>query len=274
MNKIIQYAFVLFFGFLNAQENQTHTLYFKFDKFDLDQKQIDELLYFVKQTDSSKIETIQIYGYTDDVGKEAYNITLSNKRANYIRKKMMENGVKTKIFLKTEGKGKILLVENIKQNINNIRSTNRRVDVLLQLKPIIQPKKIEIPKYYDGIQKNHIVGDKVNLEHVFFETGSSQLSDETKKELDIIVEMVAQSNIYTFEIQGHVCCVPPHQNEAIDKDTKKRGLSKNRAEAVYKYFISKNIPAIRMTYKGYGNKVPLGRGAEFDRRVEILVTKI
>ena len=56
MNKIIQYAFVLFFGFLNAQENQTHALYFKFDKFDLEQKQIDELLYFVKQTDSSKIE--------------------------------------------------------------------------------------------------------------------------------------------------------------------------------------------------------------------------
>jgi hypothetical protein len=25
-----------------------------------------------------------------------------------------------------------------------------------------------------------------------------------------------------FEIQGHVCCTPPYQKEAIDKDTKKK----------------------------------------------------
>lgn len=265
-------ALILFFGLSQAQEKSIHSLYFKSDKFDLDQIHIDNLLNFINKTDSSKVESIQIFGYTDDVGNETYNNILSNKRASYIRQQLTANGVKTKIILKIEGKGKILLVENIKQNVDEIRSRNRRVDVFLNLKII--PPVIEAPKYYDGIQKKHIVGDKVNLENVFFETGSSQLSDETKKELDIIIEMVSNSNIYNFEIQGHVCCVPPHQNEAIDKDTKKRGLSKNRAEAVYKYFISKNIPSDRMTFKGYGNTVPLGKGAEFDRRVEILVTKV
>ena len=272
MKKLLKLSFILFFGLVQAQENSIHSVYFKFDKFDLEQSQIDDLIGFIKQTDSSKIDAIQIFGYTDDVGNEKYNNDLSNKRASYIQEHLMSNGVKIKIILKIEGKGKILLVENIKQNVDEIRSKNRRVDVLLNLK-LIPPKKVA-PKYYDGIQKNHIVGDKVILEDVFFETGSSQLSPETKKELDTIIEMVLHSNIYNFEIQGHVCCVPPHQNEAIDKDTKKRGLSKNRAEAVYKYFISKNIPAERMTFKGYGNTVPLGKGSEFDRRVEILVTKI
>ncbi len=272
MKLLVKLILFLFFGLIQAQENSIHSVYFKFDKFDIEQDQIDELIDFVKHTDSSKIESIQIFGYTDDVGNEQYNFELSNKRANFIQEHLMSNGIKNKIILKIEGKGKILLVENIKQNVEVIRTQNRRVDVLLNIKPI-PPKKIE-PKYYEGVQKNHVVGDKVILEDVFFETGSSQLSLETKKELDAIIEMVLNSNIYNFEIQGHVCCVPPHQNEAIDKDTKKRGLSKNRAEAVYKYFVSKNIPAERMTFKGYGNTVPLGKGSEFDRRVEILVTKI
>lgn len=29
-----------------------------------------------------------------------------------------------------------------------------------------------------------------------------------------------------------------------------------------------------MTFKGYGNTVPLGKGAEYDRRVELVITKI
>ncbi len=274
MKQLLKLTFVLFFGLAQAQENSIHSVYFKFNKFDIDQSQLDNLISFINKTDSSKVDAIEIFGYTDDVGNEDYNIKLSNKRAGYIQQKLMNSGVKTKIILKIEGKGKIILVENIRQNVDEIRSKNRRVDVFLNLKPVPPPIKLETPKYYDGIQKKHVVGDKVNLEDVFFETGSSQLSDETKKELDLIIEMVANSNIYTFEIQGHVCCVPPHQNEAIDKDTKKRGLSKNRAKAVYEYFISKNIPANRMTFKGYGNTVPLGKGSEFDRRVEILVTKI
>jgi hypothetical protein len=29
-----------------------------------------------------------------------------------------------------------------------------------------------------------------------------------------------------------------------------------------------------MTFKGYGNTVPLGKGSEYDRRVELVITKI
>jgi hypothetical protein len=29
-----------------------------------------------------------------------------------------------------------------------------------------------------------------------------------------------------------------------------------------------------MTFKGYGNSVPLGKGSEYDRRVELVITKI
>jgi outer membrane protein OmpA-like peptidoglycan-associated protein len=77
-----------------------------------------------------------------------------------------------------------------------------------------------------------------------------------------------------FEIQGHVCCTPPFHKEAIDKHTKKRKLSSNRAEAVFKYLSFKKIDKKRMTFKGYGNTQPLGKGADLDRRVELVITKI
>lgn len=273
MKQLLKLSLILFFGQIMSQESAIHSVYFKVGKFDLERIQLNNLVDFVNKTDSSAVEAIQIFGYTDDVGNEKYNINLSNKRANYIQKHLMNNGIKTKFILKIEGKGKILLVENIKQNVDEIRYRNRRVDVFLKLKPT-QILKPEPKRYFQEILKVHNVGDKINLEAVFFETGSSVLSEETKKELDIIIDTVKESNIYMFEIQGHVCCVPPTENEALDKDTKKRGLSKNRAKAVYDYFVSKNIQPERMTHKGYGNTVPKGKGDEFDRRVEILVTKI
>ena len=62
--------------------------------------------------------------------------------------------------------------------------------------------------------------------------------------------------------------------EAIDKDTRKRELSKNRAERVYKFLHSRGISKVRMTFKGYGNSQPLGKDEQFDRRVELVITKI
>ena len=127
---------------------------------------------------------------------------------------------------------------------------------------------------YNGIQKEHIVGDKIYLENILFEKGSSVLTAKSKKELDQIALLLQRKKTLEFEIQGHVCCTPPYQKEAIDKDTKKRALSKNRAETVYKYFILRRIAKTRMTFKGYGNTVPLGKGSETDRRVELMITKI
>jgi outer membrane protein OmpA-like peptidoglycan-associated protein len=196
---------------------------------------------------------------------------LSTKRAAAIQNKFIESGIKSKIIVTIEGKGRILIDDDIVENLPEKRSKNRRVDVVLNLKPL---PKIEIPGFYSTIQKNHIVGDHVYLDNVLFERGSSKLTFKSKNELDKIAKLLHKYKNLQFEIQGHVCCTPPYQKEAIDKDTKKRQLSTNRAQSVYKYLIFKKIPKTRMTFKGYGNTVPLGKGAEYDRRVELVITKI
>ncbi len=134
--------------------------------------------------------------------------------------------------------------------------------------------KIEIPGFYTSVQKKHIVGDHIYLENLLFERGSSKLTFQAKTQLDKIAKLLFKYKTLEFEIQGHVCCTPPYQKEAIDKETRKRNLSHNRAESVYKYLAFKKISKTRMSHKGYGNTVPLGKGSEYDRRVELVITKI
>lgn len=269
--RFLKYLPLLFFGFLQAQEEVVYSVYFDFDKSVLNEKQAHEVVAFIKNTDSTRIESIQIFGYTDDVGKEAYNFKLSTRRAAIIQDKFIENGIKSKIIVTIEGKGRILIDDDIVDNLPEKRSKNRRVDVVLNLKEL---PKIEIPGFYNSIQKHHIIGDHIYLDNILFERGSSKLTYKSKTELDKISRVLMKYKNLEFEIQGHVCCTPPYQKEAIDKDTKKRQLSINRAQSVFKYLVFKKIPKTRMSFKGYGNTVPLGKGTEYDRRVEFVITKI
>jgi outer membrane protein OmpA-like peptidoglycan-associated protein len=271
MFRFLKFLPFLVFGFVHAQEEAVHSVYFDFDKFSLDEKQAKEVVSFIKNTDSTRIESVQIFGYTDDIGKEAYNFKLSTNRANTIQTILTENGVKSKIIVTIEGKGRILIDDDIVDNLPEKRSKNRRVDVVLNLKEL---PKLVLPGFYNTIQKNHVVGDHIYLENILFEKGSSKLTMKAKAELDKVALLLLRYKNVAFEIQGHVCCTPPNQKEAIDKDTKKRQLSINRAQSVFKYLAFRRVMKTRMIFKGYGNTVPLGKDPEYDRRVELVITKI
>ena len=273
MTRLFSILFLLFSVVSFAQEEEeVHSIFFEFDKYNLKEEQANAVVAFVSKIDTSRIESVQIFGYCDDRGKDAYNYTLSTNRANTVKNKLIERGIKSKIIITLEGKGRIMLDEDMQTNVPEARSKNRRVDVVVNFKPIVI-EDLKIPGVYSSIKKDRIVGDRIYLDHVLFERGSSQLSYKGKKELDrIALELHKYKNIH-FEIQGHVCCTPTFQKEAIDRDTKKRELSINRAKRVYNYFLMKRISRTRMTFKGYGNTQSLKKGSTLDRRVELLITK-
>ncbi|MCO6147595.1 OmpA family protein [Flavobacterium sp. NRK1] len=254
-----------------AQEETVYSVYFDVNKYNLDDKQGNNVVAFIKAIDTTRIESIQIFGYCDDRGKDEYNFKLSTNRANTIRDTLLGRGIKNKIIVTIEGKGRILLDEDI-DNVSEARSKNRRVDVTINFKPL-PPPKLE-PGVYNVLKKDVIIGDHIYLDNILFARGSSKLTTKSKQELDKMARFLMRYKNIKFEIQGHICCTPSFQREAIDKDTRKRELSKNRAFAVYKYLISKKISPNRMTHKGYGNTVPLGKGTEYDRRVELVITGI
>ena len=168
-----------------AQEDEIlQSIYFDFDKFDLRKDQQKELQKFIKTIDTSIVESIQISGYCDDRGKDAYNFDLSTKRANTIRDTLLLNGIKNKIIVSIQGKGSIMIDEDLETNVPEVRSKNRRVDVLVNFKPpIVKRTK---PENYTILRKDVIVGDKITLDKVFFDRGSRRLTTSAKKERDKI----------------------------------------------------------------------------------------
>ncbi|MFD2908520.1 OmpA family protein [Flavobacterium ardleyense] len=256
-----------------AQEGEEiHSLFFDFDKYILKDLQADAVVEFVSKIDTSRIASVEIYGYCDDRGKDEYNFVLSTNRANAVKDKLVEKGIRSKIIISLQGKGRIMLDEDMQTNVPEARSKNRRVDVVINLKPI-EIEDLKIPGVYNSVHSEAIIGDRIYLDKVLFERGSSILTNEAKKELDrIAVQLHKNKNIH-FEIQGHVCCTPTFQKEAVDRDTKKRELSINRAKRVYKYLLLKQISKSRMTFKGYGNTQSLKKTSSLDRRVELLITK-
>lgn len=201
-----------------AQEDEeVHSIFFEFDKYNLKEEQANAVVGFVSKIDTSRIESVQIFGYCDDRGKDQYNFTLSTNRANTVKEKLVEKGIKSKIIITLEGKGRIMLDEDMQTNIPEARSKNRRVDVVVNFKALVI-EDLKIPGVYSTIKKDRIVGDRIYLDHVLFERGSSQLTYKAKKELDrIALELHKYKNIH-FEIQGHVCCTPTFQKEAVDRD--------------------------------------------------------
>ena len=271
MMRFLKYIPLFFVCLLQAQEEVIHSVYFEFDKYSLKSEQLKGVVDFIHTSDSSRIESIEIFGYCDDRGKDAYNFKLSQNRANTIQQEFIKNGITNKVIITIEGKGRIMIDDDVIENIPEVRSKNRRVDVVLNLKPL---PKIQLPGYYNVLQKKHVVGDHIYLENLLFDRGSSILTAKSKADLSKLAKILLKNKNIEFEIQGHICCTPPYQKEAIDRHTGKRRLSHNRAEAVYKYLIIKKVPKTRMSYKGYGNTVPLGKGSEYDRRVELVITKI
>jgi outer membrane protein OmpA-like peptidoglycan-associated protein len=260
------------FGFSFAQEEEIYSIFFEFDKYNLKEEQAEGVVAFVQKIDTARIESIQIYGYCDDRGKDEYNFVLSTNRATTVKNKLIERGIKSKIIITLEGKGRIMLDEDLQTDIPEARSKNRRVDVVVNYKSITI-ENLKIPGVYSTIKKDVVPGDRIYLEKVLFERGSSQLTVQAKKELDKVALLLLKFKNIQFEVQGHVCCTPTYHREAIDRETKKRELSVNRAKRVFNYLFKKGISNSRMTYRGYGNTQSLKQGSALDRRVELLILK-
>lgn len=268
MLKYFQIVTLFAFGCLMAQVKKGETVYFDFDKYTINKEQEQLILDFIQKKDTATIESIRIYGYCDDRGTDNYNYKLSENRVNTVKKILISNGFNKNKIVIFEGRGRVVLENNVIDNLEEIRSKNRRVDLFIV-------RKNSFGKgLYNSFQEQHEVGDRIYLENIFFAIGSSKLTPESKQELDEIAEMLKKNKGIEFEIRGHVCCTPKYYNDAIDHDTNERNLSYNRAKTVFRYLISRNINSLRMSYKGLGNQFPLGKGEEYDRRVEFLITKI
>ena len=83
-------------------------------------KILERLVDLIKQNKNYKIE---IQGYTDDIGKDDYNLNLSQKRADALKEYLLQNNISNTIVAIGFGK------RNPKFKSDNLKSKNRRVEI-------------------------------------------------------------------------------------------------------------------------------------------------
>jgi len=283
-------AIILLWVSLATGQTVTHTVYFAHDSFTILPEYNTALRTFADALTHLSIEKIEVTGWCDDTGSDAYNMVLSEKRAATVA------AFFDSAALWVEGKGE--LPAGNTTNIATARGKNRRVtvtayiapkpDVVAENKssPITEPPvkaateteapvvvaQTPAPATYKKFGDKLEPGDKILLKNLVFEGGHTELTSRGKRELKKLLKFLTENPTLNFEIQGHVCCIYEWERDAIDEATGIANLSKARAKYIYDYLLENGIDTSRMTHQGFGGKLPIPGGKEMDnKRVEILI---
>ncbi|MBK7689949.1 MAG: OmpA family protein [Bacteroidetes bacterium] len=283
-------SMILFHFYAHAQE-MSYTVLFEYDKFDIPDS---SLIRIIKIINNHKIDRVLLAGHCDNIGSKEYNYTLSDNRANEVKKLLIQNGISPKSVKKCIGFGKdkpLTLNETEME-----RQINRRVEMTFYLyeepKPIIKDtipaikvtkkivEKAPKPRLKGELSKlaTAEIGENIVLENILFQPGRHILKEESYEDLDNLITAMQHYPTLEIEIQGHVCCATT-EPDGYDWDTETNNLSEMRAREIYFFLIKNNIDKKRLKYRGFGGryKINLDESTEelrkVNRRVEIKILK-
>lgn len=111
------------------------------------------------------------------------------------------------------------------------------------LKEAVRPYMIEVP-----LQKIEI-GGMVVLNNIFFETNKFDLLPESKTELGQLILFLRENPGVSIEIAGHT--------DNVGDDMSNQALSESRAKTVYDYLVLNKVPVSKLSFKGYGESMPV-----------------
>lgn len=111
-------------------------------------------------------------------------------------------------------------------------------------------------------------GAKMTLENIFFETNSYELEQQSKVELNGLVDFMNENPKVRIEIGGHT--------DNVGQAAYNQVLSENRARSVHSYLVEMGVDKERLLYKGFGMTQPVAdnateAGRARNRRTEITI---
>jgi OmpA-OmpF porin, OOP family len=113
-------------------------------------------------------------------------------------------------------------------------------------------------------------GLTVRLNNVYFDFGKATLTPDSYPELNRVADFLKRNPSVHLEIGGHTDTEGPHEFNLV--------LSRNRAQAVVEYIITKGANRSQLTFMGYGETKPIDLRENHlaratNRRVEFKVIK-
>lgn len=103
-----------------------NNVFFDFDKYEIKSGSKTELERIIQLTKSNPNIKVAIEGYTDSIGEDAYNLSLSQKRADAVKSFLMNNGINPEQISYSKGFGESNPVDS--NTTKEGRQKNRRVE--------------------------------------------------------------------------------------------------------------------------------------------------
>ena len=104
------------------------------------------------------------------------------------------------------------------------------------------------------------VGESIVLSNVFFAFGTSTLLEESRVDLDKVLDIMQKNPSLKVELAGHT--------DNIGKPADNQRLSEQRAKAVFDFLVSKGVASERLSYKGYGDTKPVADNSTEEGRAQ------
>jgi outer membrane protein OmpA-like peptidoglycan-associated protein len=261
-----------------AQKKDTITIYYRTNESSIQKKYHQKLDSLIKNLADTAIVSVEIYGYTDNTGTDAYNLCLSNTRANKVRT-YLHKSQRTSINTTCKGMGKIKNTST-SDNPSPENWLFRKVELIVICNgkpgkplPSINGIRSALPVLADTTclktrMANMKIGESFILNNINFHPGSCMILSESKSTLKELLDVLLESTTLKIAIQGHTDCTPPYERA--------KRLSTERAETIYDYLVSSGVDSTRLQYIGFGNSKPLVKEVTGDdcvknRRVEIKI---
>lgn len=184
--------------------------------------------------------------------------------------------------LRDQKSGTVYKPEKVQPGVYNQKLTskpNDKIDLSVEAQGYsYENKTITIPvgssnetmHLKEQIQLEKIVVNKAKvLRNVYFGFNADEISEQAAEELRLLENFIKSNPKVVVEIGGHT--------DKIGMEDYNKMLSKQRAQSVVDYLVSKGVPAKRITAKGYGSSKPLAtnddeqEGRELNRRTEFKV---
>ena len=126
------------------------------------------------------------------------------------------------------------------------------------------------PKTVNLVVKEIEVGQCYEIDDIYFETNSTELSNDAERILNEFVDFLLENPNINVEIQGHTDNIGQAEDNMV--------LSAKRAQAVLDYLLKKDIAGSRLQAKGYGESQAIAdnetlQGRAKNRRTVFVILK-
>jgi outer membrane protein OmpA-like peptidoglycan-associated protein len=133
---------------------------------------------------------------------------------------------------------------------------------------IVKNLRVRTKEPFTVVKEPEVIRPVLKVSNIYFDVSKYELKPEAKIELNRLVKIMKENPESKVEIEGYT--------DDTDKDEVNNILSKNRAITAHDYLILKGIEASRLSYKAYGESVPLvsnetEEGRKMNRRVEFKI---